>query len=212
MVGGPAGAGLAGPADGLAGVAWVWRPNRRSGRRWRGRLAALFRAADVVAVPSHNESFGLVALEAQAAGTPVIAAAVGGLVVAVRDGVCGLLVARYDAETWAEAVAACCAPSGGLRARGRRHAARFSWGRSTACWPATGARRGYRARYQRRSQARMDGRRFSMRRGVRASRSIVRRSCGRSASRTQSSTPVEHTRGMPPVLVTLPGSEGRRPT
>jgi D-inositol-3-phosphate glycosyltransferase len=49
-------------------------------------LAALYQAADLVAVPSHNESFGLVALEAQACGTPVVAAAVGGLVTAVRDG------------------------------------------------------------------------------------------------------------------------------
>jgi D-inositol-3-phosphate glycosyltransferase len=46
-------------------------------------LAALYRAADLVAVPSHSESFGLVALEAQASGTPVVAAAVGGLVTAV---------------------------------------------------------------------------------------------------------------------------------
>ena len=43
-------------------------------------------AASVVAVPSYNESFGLVAAEAQAAGTPVIAAAVGGLTTVVADG------------------------------------------------------------------------------------------------------------------------------
>ncbi|HYN72527.1 MAG TPA: D-inositol-3-phosphate glycosyltransferase, partial [Nakamurella sp.] len=52
-------------------------------------LAQIYRAADVVAVPSYNESFGLVALEAQASGTPVVAAAVGGLTVAVADGVSG---------------------------------------------------------------------------------------------------------------------------
>ena len=45
----------------------------------RATLAQWYRAADVVAVPSHNESFGLVAVEAQACGTPVVAANVGGL-------------------------------------------------------------------------------------------------------------------------------------
>ena len=69
-------------------------------------LVELYRAADVVAVPSYNESFGLVALEAQAAGTPVVAAAVGGLTVAVADGVSGLLVDGHDPQTWADALAA----------------------------------------------------------------------------------------------------------
>ena len=61
----------------------------------------LYRAADLVAVPSYNESFGLVALEAQACGTPVVAAAVGGLVTAVRDGVSGVLVDGHDPDDWA---------------------------------------------------------------------------------------------------------------
>ena len=60
------------------------------------RLAEHYRAADVAVVPSHNESFGLVALEAQACGTPVVAAAVGGLRTAVRDGVSGVLVDGHD--------------------------------------------------------------------------------------------------------------------
>jgi hypothetical protein len=58
------------------------------------QLATLFRAADLVLVPSHSESYGLVALEAQACGTPVIAARVGGLVHAVGDGTTGLLGRR----------------------------------------------------------------------------------------------------------------------
>jgi D-inositol-3-phosphate glycosyltransferase len=70
------------------------------------RLATLFRAADLVMVPSHSESYGLVALEAQACGTPVIAARVGGLVHTVGDGTTGLLVDRHDPEAYAAAVAA----------------------------------------------------------------------------------------------------------
>src|SRR5215475_15324553 len=65
-------------------------------------LVDVYRAADVVAVPSYNESFGLVALEAQACGTPVVAAAVGGLVTAVRDQVSGVLVDGHRADDWAK--------------------------------------------------------------------------------------------------------------
>ena len=69
------------------------------------RLAQVFRAADVVLVPSYSESFGLVALEAQACGTPVVAAQVGGLMHAVGDGTTGLLVPGHDPDTYASAVA-----------------------------------------------------------------------------------------------------------
>ena len=55
----------------------------------------------LVAVPSYSESFGLVAIKAQACRTPVVAAAVGGLPVAVRDGVTGALVGGHDVERWA---------------------------------------------------------------------------------------------------------------
>ncbi|MFJ2030570.1 D-inositol-3-phosphate glycosyltransferase [Streptosporangium sp. NPDC087985] len=64
-------------------------------------LADWYRAADVTVVPSHNESFGLVALESQACGTPVAAASVGGLRTAVRDGVSGVLVEGHDPYDWA---------------------------------------------------------------------------------------------------------------
>ncbi|PRQ10690.1 D-inositol-3-phosphate glycosyltransferase [Corynebacterium sp. 13CS0277] len=67
-------------------------------------LVTLYRAADIVAVPSFNESFGLVAMEAQASGTPVVAARVGGLPIAVEDGQTGLLVDGHDPELWARAL------------------------------------------------------------------------------------------------------------
>lgn len=97
-------------------------------------LVNVYRAADVVAVPSHNESFGLVALEAQACGTPVVAARVGGLPVAVDDEVSGLLVPTHDTEDWADALArvALRPEVRAVLSRGaREHAQRFSWRRTT---------------------------------------------------------------------------------
>jgi D-inositol-3-phosphate glycosyltransferase len=67
-------------------------------------LAHWFRAADVVAMPSFSESFGLVALEAQACGTPVLVANVGGLPQAISDGRSGLLVEGHAAGAWASAL------------------------------------------------------------------------------------------------------------
>ena len=66
-------------------------------------LAAWFRAADVVVMPSYSESFGLVALEAQACGTPVVATRVGGLSRAIFHGRTGLLVDGHHAADWADA-------------------------------------------------------------------------------------------------------------
>ena len=67
-------------------------------------LVAVYQAADIVAVPSYNESFGLVAVEAQASGTPVVAARVGGLPIAVRDGETGVLVRGHEPAAWADAL------------------------------------------------------------------------------------------------------------
>ncbi len=59
-------------------------------------LSTYYRAADVCVVPSHTESFGLVALEASACGTPVVATAVGGLQTLVEDGASGFLVDAFN--------------------------------------------------------------------------------------------------------------------
>jgi D-inositol-3-phosphate glycosyltransferase len=64
-------------------------------------LSTWYRSADVCLVPSRSESFGLVALEAAACGTPVIAAAVGGLTTLVEDGRTGYLVEGSDPATYA---------------------------------------------------------------------------------------------------------------
>ncbi|GAA2520759.1 D-inositol-3-phosphate glycosyltransferase [Pilimelia columellifera] len=98
-------------------------------------LADLYRAADLVAVPSYSESFGLVALEAQACGTPVVAAAVGGLVTAVRDGHSGLLVPGHEPAQWSAAFAGLLRAPTRLAelARGAvDHARDFSWDRTAA--------------------------------------------------------------------------------
>ena len=71
----------------------------------RAELANWYRAADLVCVPSYSESFGLVALEAQACGTPVVATAVGGLRTAVADGISGVLVDGHDAKAWSSVIA-----------------------------------------------------------------------------------------------------------
>jgi D-inositol-3-phosphate glycosyltransferase len=69
------------------------------------RLAEYYRAADVCLVPSRTESFGLVALEAAACGTPVVAASVGGLRSIVDDGHTGFLVDGRDPADFAALVA-----------------------------------------------------------------------------------------------------------
>jgi D-inositol-3-phosphate glycosyltransferase len=56
-------------------------------------------------VPSYSESFGLVALEAQACGTPVVASAVGGLRTAVADGISGVLVDGHNPKAWSSVIA-----------------------------------------------------------------------------------------------------------
>lgn len=136
VVGGPSGSGLDRPEalHELAAQLGITDVVRFLPPQGGGSLPAVYRAADVVAVPSYNESFGLVALEAQACGTPVVAAAVGGLPVAVSDGVSGRLVRGHGTSQWADALASVTLDAG-LRSRlaegTAAHAARFSWARTT---------------------------------------------------------------------------------
>lgn len=98
-------------------------------------LVTIYQAADIVAVPSYNESFGLVAMEAQACGTPVVAARVGGLPVAVAEGETGLLVDGHGTADWADALESLLDDDDTrLRMAGEavQHAANFSWSASAS--------------------------------------------------------------------------------
>lgn len=138
VVGGPSGSGLDRPEElqelaqrlGLLGVPGVPDVVRFEPPVSRTDLARWFQAADLVAVPSYNESFGLVAVEAQACGTPVVAAAVGGLPTAVADGVSGALVDGHDPLEWAQVLGGLLDDPerlARLRRGAREHAQRFGW-------------------------------------------------------------------------------------
>ncbi|HET7431137.1 MAG TPA: D-inositol-3-phosphate glycosyltransferase [Nocardioides sp.] len=132
VVGGPSGSGLDHPeslaelADelGLGDVVRFVPPVSQA------ELARWYAAATLTAVPSYNESFGLVAVESQAVGTPVVAASVGGLTTTVRDGHGGLLVDGHRPRDWA-AVLRRALTDDALLARLREgavaQAAEFSW-------------------------------------------------------------------------------------
>jgi D-inositol-3-phosphate glycosyltransferase len=101
----------------------------------RAELFRWYCVADVVGVPSHTESFGLVALEAQACGRPVVATDVGGLRHAVIDGATGLLVAGHDPGPWADTLSTVLDdPAARMRmgVTAAAHAARFSWDNTAA--------------------------------------------------------------------------------
>ncbi|MFI9295811.1 glycosyltransferase [Streptomyces gardneri] len=130
VVGGHSGASREGTAWKLAGELGVTDVLRACPPVPQEELADWYRAADVLVVPSRSESFGLVALEAQACGTPVLAAAVGGLPTAVRDGVTGLLVHGHDPVEYARRLRWLAAHPEEVRAMGEaavRHARGMSW-------------------------------------------------------------------------------------
>jgi D-inositol-3-phosphate glycosyltransferase len=93
----------------------------------RHALPDLYRAADLVVVPSYSESFGLVAVEAQACGIPVVASRVGGLTTAVGNA--GLLVQGHDPADYAAAFEEVLVPARkeALSRAARLHAEQFSW-------------------------------------------------------------------------------------
>ncbi|MFF4701285.1 D-inositol-3-phosphate glycosyltransferase [Streptomyces chattanoogensis] len=137
VVGGPSGSGLAKP-EGLQklaarlGIADIVQFRPPVGQE---RLADWYRAASVLVMPSYSESFGLVAIEAQACGTPVVAAAVGGLPVAVRDGISGFLVAGHDPADYARALRRFVADpelSARMGREAARHAQSFGWDTAAA--------------------------------------------------------------------------------
>ncbi|MBB2986755.1 D-inositol-3-phosphate glycosyltransferase [Terracoccus luteus] len=134
VLGGPSGSGLDRPTElvdlarglGIADLVHFVPPVGRA------ELAQWYRAADLVVVPSRSESFGLVAVEALACGTPVVAADVGGLPTAVGDA--GVLVRGHDPAVWASSLDDLLANDARRETLSRtaiEHASRFGWGATT---------------------------------------------------------------------------------
>ncbi len=101
----------------------------------REKLTSVYRASTLVAVPSYSESFGLVAIEAQACGVPVIATNVGGLKTTVADNKSGLLVNGHDPRTWAQVLAQLSLDDAELKKLqigARQHALNFSWDKTVS--------------------------------------------------------------------------------
>lgn len=132
IIGGASGAGAAEPErlKGLAKFLGVEEVIHFMPPIERNELPDWYRASDLVCVPSYSESFGLVALEAQACGTPVIATAVGGLRSAVADGISGSLVDGHDPRAWAAVIARLLADPArrvALSFGAITHASNFGW-------------------------------------------------------------------------------------
>jgi D-inositol-3-phosphate glycosyltransferase len=101
----------------------------------RDDLADLFAAASLTLMPSFSETFGLVALESAASGTPVVATDELGRTGAVASGISGVLVGSRDPEEWARVIAALLDDSPlleELSSTAREYAESFSWASSAA--------------------------------------------------------------------------------
>lgn len=136
ICGGPSGSGLEHPTSlielahdlGIADIVRFEPPSDRSS------LVDWFRAADITVVPSYSESFGLVAVESQACGTPVVASAVGGLRTAVNHDVSGVLIDGHSVNAYAHTLAALLRNPERLQTLAlgaRMHAASFGWESTT---------------------------------------------------------------------------------
>ncbi len=137
ICGGPSGSGLDQPTALTDLVAQLGLTNlvRFEPPGDRQTLADWYRAADLAVVPSYSESFGLVAVEAQACATPVVASSVGGLRTAVADGVSGVLIGSHDSLDYSHAIGALINNPDRLHelsAGARMHAATFGWSATTA--------------------------------------------------------------------------------
>src|SRR5207248_7621158 len=132
VVGAPSGTGMVEPEhlQKLAGSLGISDLTRFARPVRQPDLADYYRAADVTVIPSHTESFGLVAVESQACGTPVVAASVGGLRSAVADGRSGLLVNGHNPVDYADAIGRVVTDATMQRRLSHgavAHAARFGW-------------------------------------------------------------------------------------
>ncbi len=135
VVGGPSGSGLERP-DSLVRLAdelGITEQVRFVPPVAQDELVDWYAASSLVCVPSYNESFGLVAIEAQATSTPVVAASVGGLTTAVKDGTSGLLVADHEPASYAAAFERVLLEPGlreRLAAGAQAQAQQFGWDRT----------------------------------------------------------------------------------
>jgi len=136
IIAGDASTDFAGYVDELRAIAarhGIERGVRFVGPQSRAKLATLLRGARVVLIPSHSETYGLVALEGAASGVPVVAAGAGGLREAVVNGDTGVVLESRDPAAWGEAIAGVLsnpALARRLSLAARERAEHLDWSRS----------------------------------------------------------------------------------